>query len=592
MRKVIIIFVLLITGFTSTHSIDTLLQNRIDTLIAVQAQLVELDSLSKNIEKRSIILREKLAEIPIFSLAHPLVSLKGQVPVVIISDTIWVVSSRVGVLSIIERARGIEDRVESLIELDDFDRDSLKIVEDENEVLVIYKEINLFTVSDIDALPYNTTRLDLAHRIKNSIIVIVSHHNANYKDKSFLYKIGGVAVVIVILILLIKFISFFFKKLKMKVVSMKDQRLKGLKVKNIEIVNSAQEINLIFFVFKVLKIFLIIVLLYIALPIVFSFFAFTQGWANLLLGYIANPLSKAGIALINYIPSLFSIVVIYLITRFFVRFIKLIFEKLEQGEIKLPGFFPEWAMPTYRIIAGISYIFMFIVIFPYLPGSDSPVFRGVSVFLGVLFSLGSTSAIANLVAGLVITYMRPFKIGDRVQIGDTMGNVVEKNLLVTRILTPKNEEVTIPNANILTAKNVNFSTTSQNMGLILHTEVTIGYDVPWEQVHELLIKAAEKTDGIIRGKKPFVLQTSLNDFYITYELNAYTAKPKFMPLIYSRMHQNIQDEFNKAKVEILSPHYKVNRFEEDDLALIEGRKKDKKKAEAKPDSKKGDSSEE
>jgi small-conductance mechanosensitive channel len=372
---------------------------------------------------------------------------------------------------------------------------------------------------------------------------------------------------------------------------MKDRRLKGLKVKNIEIVNSAQEINLILFILKGLKVLLIVILLYIALPIVFSFFAFTRGWADLLLGYITNPLSKAGFALINYIPSLFTIVVIFMITRLFVKFLHLIFEKVSKEELKLPGFFPEWAMPTYRIIAGISYIFMFIVIFPYLPGSDSPVFKGVSVFLGVLFSLGSTSAIANLVAGLVITYMRPFKIGDRVQIGDVMGNVIEKNLLVTRILTPKNEEVTIPNANILTAKNVNYSTTAQNLGLILHTEVTIGYDVPWQQVHELLIKAAENTDAIIKDKKPFVLQTALNDFYISYELNAYTDKPKFMALIYSRLHQNIQDEFNNADVEILSPHYKVNRFEEDQVDLVVGIKKEKKKAEKKPKDKKDDSSE-
>jgi small-conductance mechanosensitive channel len=157
--------------------------------------------------------------------------------------------------------------------------------------------------------------------------------------------------------------------------------------------------------------------------------------------------------------------------------------------------------------------------------------------------------------------------------------VVEKNLLVTRLLTPKNEEVTIPNANILTAKNVNFSTTSKNMGLILHTEVTIGYDVPWEQVHELLIKAAENTDGIIKDKKPFVLQTALNDFYISYELNVYTDKPKHMAIIYSRLHQNIQDEFNKANVEILSPHYEVNRFEEDDLKSLRPSKKSNRKEE-------------
>ena len=186
--------------------------------------------------------------------------------------------------------------------------------------------------------------------------------------------------------------------------------------------------------------------------------------------------------------------------------------------------------------------------------------------------------------------MRPFKIGDRVQIGDVLGNVVEKNLLVTRVLTPKNEEVTIPNATILNVRNINYSTTAQNMGLILHTEVTIGYDVPWETVHKLLIEAAENTEGINLDKKPFVLQTSLNDFYITYELNVYTSRPKFMALIYSRLHQSIQDSFNKGQVEILSPHYKINRFEDEkgieEATLLrgknsEGKAKDEDKKENK-----------
>jgi len=564
----IFIFSFFLSLVTPVHAIDTLLQNRVDTLISVQAQLLVLDSLSKNIEKRNKELHDKLTALPNFSLAHPIIALTGQQPIAIQLDTIWVISRGIGVLSTKERANGIERRLSKLIELEGFDKDSLKITRNKDIVWVTYSENKLFSVNELDALPYNTTPLDLAIRIKSAIAVIVSHHNAKYQSKSFLYKIGGVVLVIVLLILIVKLINFFFRKLKMKVVSLKDHKLNGIKINDLELVNSTQEVELIFFLIKIIEIILIISLLYIALPLVFSFFAFTQGWADLLLGYITDPLSRAGLALIHYIPSLFSILVIFIITRFFVRFLNLIFKKLEAGELKLPGFFPEWAMPTYRIIAGVSYIFMFIVIFPYLPGSDSPVFKGVSVFLGVLFSLGSTSAIANLVAGLVITYMRPFKIGDRVQIGDVLGNVVEKNLLVTRILTPKNEEVTIPNANILTAKNVNYSTTSKNMGLILHTEVTIGYDVPWEKVHELLIKAAENTDGIIKEKKPFVLQTRLNDFYITYELNAYTSKPKFMATIYSRLHQNIQDEFNKASVEILSPHYKVNRFEDAEIEII------------------------
>jgi len=207
------------------------------------------------------------------------------------------------------------------------------------------------------------------------------------------------------------------------------------------------------------------------------------------------------------------------------------------------------------------YAFMFIVIFPYLPGSDSPVFRGVSVFLGILFSLGSSSAISNAVAGLVITYMRPFTIGDRIRVGDITGDVIEKTLLVTRIRTIKNEEVTLPNSSLLSVHSINFSSSASGAGLILHTTVTIGYDVPWKKVHELLTKAASATSGVSRrdDRKPFVLQTSLDDFYVSYQINAFTEEAHKMAGIYSELHQNIQDKFNEAGVEILSPHYRAAR---------------------------------
>ena len=197
--------------------------------------------------------------------------------------------------------------------------------------------------------------------------------------------------------------------------------------------------------------------------------------------------------------------------------------------------------------------------FPYLPGSNSPAFKGVSLFLGVLFSLGSTSAIANLVAGIVITYMRPFMIGDRVKIGETMGDVIEKTTLVTKIRTLKNEEVTIPNATIINAHLWNYSKTTKELGLILHTNVTIGYDVPWETVNKLLIKAALKTKLTQKDPKPFVLQKSLDDFYVNYEINAYTKQAKKMALIYSELHKNILEAFNAADIEILSPHYNAIR---------------------------------
>lgn len=237
------------------------------------------------------------------------------------------------------------------------------------------------------------------------------------------------------------------------------------------------------------------------------------------------------------------------------KFVKIIFNEIETGSIAFNGFYKEWAQPTFKLLRVVAYGIALVMIFPYLPGSSSPAFQGLSVFLGVLVSFSSGSAIANTISGIVMTYMRPFKIGDRVRIADTVGDVVEKTFLVTRIKTIKNVDITVPNAMVLGSHIINYSSSAQEEGLILNTTVTIGYDVPWKQVHELLKMAAAKTQLIDLDKSPFILQTSLDDFYVSYELNAFTKHANKMALIYSELHQNIQDSFNEAKVEIMSPHY-------------------------------------
>ena len=241
--------------------------------------------------------------------------------------------------------------------------------------------------------------------------------------------------------------------------------------------------------------------------------------------------------------------------------IRFFFDEIKKENIKIDGFYSDWAMPTFNIIRFLLLAFMVVIIFPYLPGSDSPIFKGVSVFVGILFSLGSSNAIANMVAGLVITYMRPFKIGDFIKIGDVSGEVIEKTALVTRIRTPKFEDITIPNSTVLSSTSTNYSSNTKhvNNGLLIHTTVTIGYDVPWKDIHKALIEAALKTDMIEQTPSPFVLQTSLDDFYVSYQINVYTKQPTKQPLIYSSLHQNIQDSFNAAGIEIMSPHYNAVR---------------------------------
>jgi small-conductance mechanosensitive channel len=246
---------------------------------------------------------------------------------------------------------------------------------------------------------------------------------------------------------------------------------------------------------------------------------------------------------------------LFLIVRYLLDILRFFFAAVEKGDMKISGFFPEWAGPTYKITRFLILVFALVIAYPYIPGSRSRAFEGISIFLGVLFSLGSTTIIANMVAGVILTYMRGFRVGDVVKIGDTTGKVTAVSLLVTRLRTPKNLEITIPNSMLMSSQVINYSFAAGEGRLILPTSITIGYDAPWRQVHGLLLLAAERTAQVLREPAPFVLQSALDDFYVKYELNVYAASSDNMPLLYSELHQNIQDAFNEFGVQIMSPHY-------------------------------------
>ena len=268
-----------------------------------------------------------------------------------------------------------------------------------------------------------------------------------------------------------------------------------------------------------------------------------------------SELAGLGNAIWSYIPNLVIVIVILMAACYLVRLDNFIFAEIQEGRLTLHGFYPDWGAPTGKLVRLLILSATAVVIFPYLPGSNSPAFRGISVFLGVLLSLGSTSAVSHGVAGTILTYMRSFNVGDFVRIGDTVGEVVERNLLVTRICTQKNEIVTIPNGSVLGGVVLNYSAEARKNGVIFHTTVSIGYNSPWRKVHELLINAALSTQDVLKSPRPFVLQSNLQDFYVSYELNAFTGQPQNMQTIYSVLHQNIQDQFNEAGIEINSPHY-------------------------------------
>ncbi|HXJ91758.1 MAG TPA: mechanosensitive ion channel domain-containing protein [Terriglobia bacterium] len=292
---------------------------------------------------------------------------------------------------------------------------------------------------------------------------------------------------------------------------------------------------------------------------VLRFFPQTQQTSLQTTSWLSSQLAAFGRAVVDYLPNLILVIAIVVITYLVLGLNRQIFRDIETGRLKISKFYPDWAHPTANLVRLLVLALAAVVVFPYLPGSKSPAFQGITIFLGVLLSLGSSSAVANAVAGTILNYTRSFQVGDMVKIGDTLGQVLEKGLLVTRIETQKKEVITIPNGLVMGAAVQNYSTEAKAGGVTFHTTVTIGYDAPWRKVHELLISAALATQYILKDPAPFVLQTALNDFFVSYELNANTVRPDKMQELYSDLHQNIQDKFNEAGVEIASPHFTALR---------------------------------
>jgi len=331
--------------------------------------------------------------------------------------------------------------------------------------------------------------------------------------------------------------------------------LDSLRVQKVQLVTADRLARTINRLILAARIVVTILVLDVYLTYVLGLFPWTRAVSLQLFDYLLAPLSVAGTAFLGYLPKLLFVLFITLVIYLAIRLVAVLFSAIQSGRIVFPDFPPEWADPTNKIVRLLLIAFGVVVAFPYLPASGSPAFTGVSVFMGVLISLASSSSLSNMIAGLVLTYTGAFRLGDRVQIGETYGDILKTSMLATRIRTIKNEEVTIPNSIILNSSVTNFSRKGKTPGLILHTSVTIGYDAPWRKIHELLIRAATETPGILSDPKPFVWQTALNDFYVTYEINAYTDRPHEINDIYAVLHAKIQDSFFEAGVEIMSPHY-------------------------------------
>ncbi len=476
-------------------------------------------------------------------------------PVVLEGKTLFDI--RVAVFSTTpqERAKGINERLAKLVKNRAIRTDSIQVVDDQGVSLIVAEGTQLLGVFDVDAAAEGATRQALAARHADTIRAAIEVHNAAFSFRSLLigalYAVLATAVLLGILFLY----RYLFPRIYAKIRAWSGTRIRSIQFQSLELLKAERIVWFFIGLTRWFRILTTALFVYSYLLFVLSLFPWTHGIAAAIIGYILDPLRRFAVAVVDFLPDLFFLIVIAFITRYVMKLARFFFNEVERGRVVLPGFYVDWATPTYKIVRFFILAFALTVAFPFIPGSKSEAFKGVSIFIGILFSLGSTSTISNVMAGLSITYMRAFKVGDRVRIGDTVGDVIDQSLLVTHVRTNKNEDITVPNAMVLNAHIVNYSAQAKEGGLILHTSVTIGYDAPWRTIHELLIEAARKTPCILVTPAPFVLQTALNDFYVTYELNAYTDDPQQMANTYSALHRYIQDTFNEAGVEIMSPHY-------------------------------------
>ncbi len=480
-------------------------------------------------------------------------------PLVVDGDTLLTLYARKGGLLPEVRVKNAKEAIEELGHRLTFAADSLFVFDGDISSDIMAGDEAVLSFTDMDGLWQGKTRQQLANEYAR---IIQKKINELHEEFGLKQKLKGLLLALLIIVvqwILIKLTNWLFAKYKFRLTRRIISMLKPISLKDYEFLDRHRQGIIVVWLYNALRYSAIFIQLFITVPLIFSIFPETKTFTMTIVGYIWNPFKNIIAAFFGYLPNIFQIAVIYFCFRYLVKAVRYFAGEIESGRLKLSGFYADWAQPTYFILRVLLYSLMFVMIWPLLPSSNSEVFQGVSVFIGVIVSLGSTGIIGNVMAGMVMTYMRPFRIGDYIKVGDTVGEVIEKTVLVTRIRTRKNEVVTIQNASLMGSETSNYTVAAQNYGLIVHTKVTIGYDVPWQQIKEIMEGAALDTKGILKNPKPFMMTTSLDDFYVEYEINAFTHDAPGLSRIYSELHQNLLKRFFDAGVEIMSPHVIARR---------------------------------
>ena len=567
-RFILFLIVLMVSLVSSAQeqsgAVDSLRQQNDSLVMVLRSQVQELqmqrimmqEQLEKNgeaVRNDSLRLARRRARI------DSLRSILPGAPLIVEGDTLFILYNRRGGITPESRVEDLREKIIDIGTSLTFFTDSIYIFEGEFTTDIMAGDALLMSVTDNDGMWQNQTRQELAAEYRTIIEAKIQELHAEYGLKRKLIGVLYVVGSMFVLGLLIWATNYAYRRWRYRLLRKLLRRTRPLAIKDYEVLNLHRQGILFLTCFNVLRYLIILLLLFIFVPMFFAAFPETKSFTYTIFGYLWNPFVSILKSVLSFLPKFFQIIVIIFCFRYLVKGLHYLMNEIGSGRLKVNGFYADWAQPTYLILRVLCYSFMIVMIWPLLPSSDSQVFQGVSVFIGVIISLGSSSIIGNVMAGMVMTYMRPFHVGDFIKYGDMEGFVIEKSVLVTRIRTRKNDVVTIPNSNLMTSQTTNYTFSAHNYGVIVHTKVTIGYDMQWQLIRDLLLDAASKTSHLQKKPEPFVRITALDDFYVEYEINAYTRKSEMLSDIYSELHQNILDSFHSNGVEIMSPHIFAHR---------------------------------
>jgi len=401
--------------------------------------------------------------------------------------------------------------------------------------------------------------MDNATRIISYLFSQWDSRFGNIELTRFGPSIDQTLIATLVFLLLTVVLLTIFRKLRDRTKKLGEREEFTLKLRNLTLFSSTELSDFLLLLLRLVRALALLFLFFCYVTLITGFFPATRGLATAGLRWLFNNLTSLGYFLWSSLPGLIAIVLIALLTSQALKLVHIVMGAIERGRFSMPGFHRDWANPTDKLISFLLIALAVVLGAPFLPGFDTPAFRGISVFFGVLLSLGSTAAIANVVAGVALIYMRACRPGDRVKIGEIEGIVLETGLLVTRVRTAENQVITLPNGLVLGQPVINLSTLAKEEGAGMNVDLTLGYDLDWRLVHRLLLAAAEKTEGISKKPAPHVLQRDLGDFSVAYRLQAFTNNAARLPLTHSALRANVLDVFAEAGVEILSPVYEANR---------------------------------